>query len=233
MPRRTRMYLPGHVYHVFQRGNNRNSCFLESENYQYYLGLWIECSRRYGVTVHAYCLMTNHVHFLVTPAKTDSISRVTRDVGSRYAFYFNRKYNRTGTLWEGRHKSCLVQDERYFLTCSRYIELNPVEAGIVDQPGKYAWSSYLANAWGRNDWLDRHDVYQLLGENAESRRHAYRDLFKKRLTDEDIHLIEESLHYCQPVAEARFKQQLEQRYGISLGQSARGRPRKREKVVKK
>ncbi|VAW51830.1 Transposase and inactivated derivatives [hydrothermal vent metagenome] len=99
MPRRTRMYLPDHSYHIVQRGNNREVCFVEAENYQFYLELWKECSQRYGVDVHAYCLMTNHVHFLLTPKENDSISRVMRVVGSRYAYYYNKRYGRTGTVW--------------------------------------------------------------------------------------------------------------------------------------
>ncbi|MDJ0780118.1 MAG: transposase [Gammaproteobacteria bacterium] len=233
MARRARMYLPGHAYHVYQRGNNHEACFNESENYRFYLELWDECSRRYGVAVHAYCLMTNHVHFLVTPEKQDSISRVTRDVGSRYAFYFNRRYQRTGTLWEGRHKASLVQCERYFLACSRYIELNPVAAGMVENPEAYPWSSYLANAWGQQSRLVQHDEYLRLGRDSRYRCFAYRELFRQRLSDSDIHAIEKANHYCQPVGDSRFRQGIERKYGIKLGQSARGRPRKGGKVVKK
>ena len=134
MPRRKRMYLPGYPYHIVQRGYNREACFVEPENYQYYLGLWKECTRRYGLAVHAYCLMTNHIHFLVTPDSEGSISRAMQVVGSRYAYYLNKSYRRTGTVWEGRHKSSLVQSERYLLTCMRYIELNPVVASMVEKP---------------------------------------------------------------------------------------------------
>lgn len=125
MPRRARMYLAGLPYHVVQRGNNREACFIETENYQFYLELWKELSVRYGVAVHAYCLMTNHVHFLATPDDEVAISRTMKVVGSRYAQYVNKKYRRTGTLWEGRHRASLVQSERYLLTCMRYIECNP------------------------------------------------------------------------------------------------------------
>ena len=149
MPGRKRMYLAGLPYHLVQRGNNREVCFVEPENYQYYLQLWKECSKRYRIAVHAYCLMTNHIHFLVTPENSDSISRAMSVIGSRYAYYFNKTYKRTGTIWEGRHKSSLIQSDRYFLTCCRYIELNPVVAGMVNKPEEYKWSSYLANAWAR------------------------------------------------------------------------------------
>lgn len=125
MPRRARMYISGLPYHVVQRGNNREACFIEPENYQFYLELWKDLSARYGVAVHAYCLMTNHVHFLVTPDRDAAISNTMKVVGSRYAQYINKQYRRTGTLWEGRHRASLVQSERYLLTCMRYIELNP------------------------------------------------------------------------------------------------------------
>ena len=146
MPRRARMYLPQHPYHIVQRGNNHEACFVEPENYQYYLELWKENARRYGIAVHAYCLMTNHIHFLVTPEHADSISRATSVIGSRYAWYFNKSYKRSGTVWEGRHKSSLVQTDRYFLICCRYIEMNPVMAGMVCKPEEYRWSSYRVNA---------------------------------------------------------------------------------------
>ena len=180
--------------------------------------------------VHAYCLMTNHIHFLITPAQPDSISRATCVIGSRYAYYFNKTYKRTGTVWEGRHKSSLVQSDRYFLTCSRYIELNPVVAGMVCKPEQYKWSSYLVNAWGGVSCLTPHDEYLKLGSNSEARCYAYRELFKYHLSDHDIHLIENASKYCQPVGDDRFRHQIEEKYGIKLGQAARGRPRK---VVKK
>ena len=144
MPRKARNYLAGMPYHVVQRGNNREPCFIERDNYQHYLDLWQEVSGRYGVKVHAYCLMTNHIHFLATPAYADSLSNTLKVVGSRYAQHFNKRYRRTGTLWEGRHRSSLVQTEKYSLICCRYIELNPVRAGMVRHPAEYKWSSYEA-----------------------------------------------------------------------------------------
>ena len=146
MLRRTRQYIPHLPYHVVQRGNNREACFIEPEDYQFYLALWQELAIKFQSAVHAYCLMTNHIHFLVTPATDDAISQTMKIVGSRYAQYFNRKYKRTGTLWEGRHKSSLIQSECHLLTCYRYIELNPVRAGMVERPEEYIWSSYSANA---------------------------------------------------------------------------------------
>ncbi len=226
MPRRARMYLPGLPYHVVQRGNNREACFIEPENYAFYLGLWSDLSLRYGVAVHAYCLMTNHVHFLVTPHREASVSNTMKVTGSRYAQYMNRKYHRTGTLWEGRHRASLVQADRYLLACMRYIELNPVRAQMVSRPEEYRWSSYGANAWGDPGWLTMHPEYRRLGATQAERAHAYRELYRTRLDDDDLHLIRKAAHYCQPVGDDRFRRQIERDYGIRLGQMDRGRPRK-------
>jgi putative transposase len=218
------MYLPGLPYHLVQRGNNRDVCFIEPDNYQFYLELWRSMSKRYGVSVHAYCLMTNHIHFLVTPHQEASVSNTMKMVGSRYAQYFNQKYKRTGTLWEGRHRSSLVQSERYLLCCYRYIELNPVRAGMVNRPEEYRWSSYGANAWGDKCWLFPHHEYMRLGSNAKERQAAYRELFRHQFSEVDLQLIRKAAHYCQPVGDGRFRGQIEKKYGIKLGQMKRGRP---------
>jgi putative transposase len=222
------MYIPGLPYHVVQRGNNREACFIELGDYRYYLELWQEVSRRYGLAVHAYCLMTNHIHFLVTPSSEASLSKVMKVVGSRYAQYINRKYQRTGTLWEGRHRSSLIQSGRYFLTCARYIELNPVRAQMVRRPEEYCWSSYGVNAWGDASWLQLHDEYLRLGGTAVERCHAYRTLFMEPLSKENLHLIRKATYYCQPLGDDRFRQYIEEKYGFKLGQMKRGRPRKKK-----
>ena len=139
MPRRARAYLPDMPYHIVQRGNNRETCFFQADDYQSYLVLWREISARYGVAVHAYCLMTNHIHFLVTPRTEDGNFRTMSVVGSRYAFSVKRKLKRTGTLWEGRHKGSLVDSDNYLLACYRCIEQNPVRAKMVSHPSEYEW----------------------------------------------------------------------------------------------
>jgi putative transposase len=227
MPRRARMYLQGLPYHVVQRGNNREACFVEPENYQFYIELWQALSARYGVVVHAYCLMTNHVHFLATPGNDTAVSGTMKVVGSRYAQYINKRYRRTGSLWEGRHRASLVQSERYLLTCMRYIELNPVRAEMVSRPEEYRWSSYGVNAWGGLSWLTPHPGYCRLGQSPVERGLAYRELFKTQLRQEDLNFIRKATHYCQPVGEDRFRKQIEQQYGIKLGQMDRGRPQKK------
>ena len=231
MPRRARMYIPDRPYHVIQRGNNREACFIEPENYLFYLELWQELSRRYGVAVHAYCLMTNHIHFLATPGSESALSNTLKVVGSRYAQYINKTYRRTGTLWEGRHRASLIQSERYLLTCMRYIELNPVRAGMVSRPEEYRWSSHGVNAWGDHSWLSSHDEYRRLASRANERYYAYRELFRDQLREQDLHVIRKAAHYCQPVGDDHFRCQIEQQYGIKLGQMRRGRPVKADKDI--
>jgi len=231
MPRRARHYLPGMPYHLVQRGNNREPCFIEPENYQFYLNLWQEVSARYGAEVHAYCLMTNHIHFLATPLNVSSLSNTMKVVGSRYAQYMNLKYGRTGTLWEGRHRSSLIQTEHYLLTCYRYIELNPVRASMVEHPNEYKWSSFAANAWGADSWVRPHEQYLALGQTPGIRQVTYRELFRHSMDAGDIHKIRKAAHYCHPVGDDRFCKSIEEKYGIKLGQAKRGRPLK-ERLVK-
>lgn len=137
MPRKTRMYLPGVPAHIVQRGNNREACFFCDDDYLFYKEVLFEGLKRYGAALHSYCLMTNHVHLLITPKESDSISRIIQHVGRQYVQYINKTYRRTGTLWEGRHKGSLVDAENYLLTCYRYIELNPVAADMVASPEEY------------------------------------------------------------------------------------------------
>ena len=177
--------------------------------------------------------MTNHIHFLVTPDTSEAISNTMKVVGSRYAYYLNKQLNRTGTLWEGRHKASLIQSERYLLTCYRYVELNPVRAQMVSRPEEYPWSSYRINAWGDTSWLKPHGEYLKLGRSKEERCRSYRELFRDQIGAEDLHLITKAAHYCQPVSDEGFREELSVRYGLELGQMFRGRPRKREELYKK
>ena len=227
MPRRTRMYIPGFTYHIVQRGNNREACFLDEQGYKLYLDYLRQAMARYGTKLHAYCLMTNHVHLQVTPEHEDSISRTMKVVCSRYAQFVNKQYRRSGTLWEGRHKASAIDCARYLLKCYRYIELNPVTAHMVDRPEEYSWSSYHYNAWGDNsDILTPHPEYLALDARGAERRFAYRELFKVALADDDLHLIRRAIHYSMPCGSDRFLSQIEQKTGRPIGYMQRGRPRK-------
>ncbi len=225
MPRKPRMYLPGFPCHVIQRGNNRGACFLTHPDYQFYLECLIDAAKRYGVAVHAYVLMTNHVHLLMTPARKDSISRTMQSIGRRYVQYINYRYRRTGTLWEGRHKASLVDHDKYLLACMRYIELNPVRAGMVETADDYRWSSYRCNAHNVPDALIRnHAVFEALGYDEEKRANSYRALFEEVLADEDLKVIRQSAQFSMPTGDNRFKQQIEKAVGRALGYSKLGRP---------
>jgi putative transposase len=178
MPRPLRFILPGHTLHLIQRGNNRAACFVDDADRQHYMAALLHASERAHCAIHAYVLMLNHSHLLVTADDAMAPARMMQSLGRKYVPYFNKRYGRTGTLWEGRYHSSLIDSERYFLQCSRYIEMNPVRAGIVNEPGTYRWSSFRSNAEGHPDALvRRHPVYLALGRCTAARRTAYRALF--------------------------------------------------------
>ncbi len=187
MPRPRRVVLPSVPLHIIQRGNNRIPCFAAPNDYLAYLDMLGECAFDCGCAVHAYVLMTNHVHLLLSPDADDSVSTMMQRLGRRYVLYFNRRHARTGTLWEGRFRSSLIQDERYLMVCHRYIELNPVRACMVDGPSDYRWSSHRANAFGQQDsLLTPHALYTRLGKDATARQIAYRHLFNETLSDDTL-----------------------------------------------
>ena len=166
MARLPRLNIPDIPQHVIQRGNNRSVCFFSEEDYAVYLDKLKEFSIKHKVAVHSYVLMTNHVHLLVTPSTDDGVSRLIQSLSSYYVRYINQTHNRTGSLWEGRYKSSLVDSDNYFLLVSRYIELNPVRAGMVDHPSEYPWNSYHKNAEGAPiKLITPHYCYQCIGEN--------------------------------------------------------------------
>jgi putative transposase len=227
MPRKPRYYLPGVPCHVIQRGHNREPCFSAPDDFRYYLQCLREACLKHDAVTHAYVLMTNHVHLLITPAEKDGISRVLQTVGRRYVQYVNASYRRSGTLWEGRHKASLIDTEHYLMACYRYIELNPVRAGMVRKPGDYPWSSFGANAHGRVDPLIQpHDVYLALGANEAERQRTYRELFRQDLEPADVQSLRTAINLCVPVGNDRFKTQIERRLRQRISYRSRGRPRK-------
>ena len=160
MPRKSRFFLPNIPVHAIQRGNNRQAIFFDEADYRLYLGWLKAAAEKYSCQIHAYVLMTNHVHILITPAHRDSLSRLFQYVGRYYVSYVNNTYGRTGTLWEGRYKASIVEEESYLLSCYRYIELNPVTAGMVASPEAYPWSSFRCNGLGVTDELVvPHEIY--------------------------------------------------------------------------
>ena len=229
MPRKPRYYLPEIPCHIIQRGNNRQASFYADDDYRFYLQCLSESAKRYQCAIHAYVLMTNHVHLLMTPATGAGISRVMQSVGRRYVQYINYTYKRTGTLWEGRHKASLIQRRHYLLKCYRYIELNPVRAGMVDQPGEYRWSSYRSNAEGRaNPLITAHPEYLLLGATAAERQDAYRDLFKSHMDSNEIKEIRRAITHDVPLGNERFREEIEAMLGRRIQDKRRGRPKKEQ-----
>jgi putative transposase len=164
--------------HVIQRGNNKGRIFETAKDSSLFLAWLTEAAATFGLSVHAYVLMTNHFHLLATLEAKDSLARAMQSLGIRYTRYFNAANERSGTLYEGRYRACVIDRDDYFLGCSRYIEMNPVRAGMAASPDVYRWSSYKANAAGRADALvTPHETYMRLGADDETRRAGYRALF--------------------------------------------------------
>lgn len=227
MPRRPRIALPNIPLHLIQRGNNRQACFFADEDYRFYLDWLTEYAAKTGCRVHAYVLMTNHIHLLLSSDKTEATGSLMKALGQRYVQYVNRTYRRSGTLWEGRFRSCLAQDETYLLTCQRYIELNPVRAGMVTHPGEYRWSSYRANAQGEDDaLLCPHPVYMALGVDVASRLAAYRELFRFELDPGLVDEIRRATNGNFALGDARFTDQIATALNRRVTPGLAGRPRK-------
>ena len=206
-------------------GINREPCFFAEEDYQCYLH-WLQTSAAdWRCAIHAYVLMTNHVHLLITPQLSDGPAKLMQSLGRRHVQYINRAYCRSGSLWEGRYKSSAVQAETYLFSCMRYIELNPVRAGMVSDPAHYRWSSYRHNGLGQADErLVAHPLYQSLGHDVEAQRASYRALFRAELDDEAIGDIRLALAQSQPLGDDRFAERICARVGVRRAKSKRGRP---------
>ena len=229
MPRRRRVHLDAVPLHIVQRGHNREPCFFDEQDYHAYLQWLGDALARERCALHAYVLMTNHVHLLVTPASAESIPRVIIAVGRRYVQYINHSYRRTGTLWDSRYKSSLVQAETYLLLCQRYMEMNPVRAAMVADPAEYPWSSYRHHALGApNGILSPHELYMALGNSAVARQRAYRELFVTGLDDEPINELRMALSQNQPIGNQRFYAQIEAATGQRRELKKRGRPRRQQ-----
>ena len=227
MARLPRLIVPDVAMHVIQRGNNRQVCFYADEDYAVYLDKLKEYAKKYDVSIHAYVLMTNHVHLLMTPHTEKSVSQLMQSLGRYYVRYVNSVYERSGTLWEGRFKSTLLDSERYFLRVSKYIELNPVRADMVEDPADYPWSSYQGNALGKKiELLTEHDVYKRLGRSSKARRKAYLDLFKSSLDKQIVERIRDSTAKGWVLGNEIFKEQIERQTKRRVSPEQRGGDRK-------
>ena len=225
MPRRRRYFPVGVPVHVVQRGNNRQICFASNEDMAAYVNWLSEGAQKFGAQIHAWVLMTNHVHLLMTPTSENAISKCMQYLGRHYVRYFNDRFRRTGTLFEGRFKGHLVFSGRYFLQCCQYIELNPVRAGMAVDPADYRWSSYAAHAFGQRVrmWTP-HMEYLTLGLDGENRQKAYRSLFKEVLGEDVLSDIRLSVNTGFVYGNEKFRRQVEALAGIPQSFQQRGRP---------
>ena len=233
MPRKPRASAAGVPEHVIQRGNNRQVIFVNEEEQKAYVTWLKQYAEKYQVAVHAWVLMTNHVHLLCTPSNSTGISQMMQALGRMYVMYFNRRYQRTGTLWEGRYKSCLVEEETYLLQLYRYIELNPVRAGMVADPGEYTWSSYQCNGLGKkSDLLSAHGLYQALGTTDKERQDNYRELFKYHVEGKLLDDIRQASNKGLALGNAHFIADVEAMTGKRLVEEKRGRKTGWRKLIK-
>jgi putative transposase len=227
MPRQPRLDLARVPQHVVQRGNDRQPCFFQDIDRIRYLDELREICLREDCAVHAYVLMTNHVHLLMTPQASGQVARVMQALGRRYVRYVNDRYHRTGTLWEGRYKACLVDSESYLLRCYRYIELNPVRAHMVASPADYPWSSYASNAQAMASPLIRpHPSYVDLAANPAERCAAYRALVEQAITPDELDSIRLHLQRQHAYGAERFRAAIEAQLSRRAGPAKIGRPRK-------
>lgn len=225
MPRRARVSLPHIPHHIIQRGNNRQVCFYAEQDYHLYLEWLGKYAAEYECAVHAYVLMTNHVHLLITPKHAEAVGQLMKRLGQRYVQYVNRTYRRSGTLWLGRFPSCLVQEDAYLLGCYRYIELNPVRAWMVEHPADYPWSSYQVNGQGGvGKLITLHDLYLGLGHDEASRLAAYRELFRYHLEPQLIDEIRSASNGNYVLGSSRFAEEIEKVLGRRVTPGRAGRP---------
>jgi len=227
MARPPRLELPNVPLHVLQRGNNRAACFFGEVDRRFYLKCLAHAATARGCAIHAYVLMTNHVHLLVTPMEAGAVGAMMQDVGRRYVRVINGIHGRTGSLWEGRFKSSLIDSEAYLLTCHRYIEQNPVRARMVTQAAAYPWSSHAHYAGTRVDRLvTPYPQYQLLGSTGEERRAAFNTLFARPLEVCLLDRIRTAINTDSALGSEAFMQQAEAQLGRSVRPPQRGRPPK-------
>ncbi|MCG6575934.1 transposase [Pseudomonas sp. AF32] len=228
MPRMGRIVLPNYPHHIVQRGHNRQVVFAAAEDYQRYLSDLRELKDAFGVKVYAFCLMTNHVHLLLAPGEsTVGLGQLMKALAARATRYRNRLEGRSGTLWESRYKSSVVQSDSYLLACSRYIELNPVRARMVADVADYSWSSYRNRVRDEPDicWLDADPCFLALGDTSLERRLRYEEYVRQAIPPDQLRLIRDALQRGQLTGTSRFVDEVERIVGVRVEPRGQGRPR--------
>ncbi len=226
MPRQPRFYYPGAVLHVIQRGNNRAPVFTRARDHLFYLDCLRDASRAHDVSIHAYVLMTNHVHLVASPGHVQALPRMMQTLGRRYVGWFNFVHRRSGTLWEGRYKATLVDTEAYLFACLRYVELNPVRARMVSAPADYRWSSHRANAYGDdNPVVTPHPSLLTLAPNAEERCAVYRHTFGQSVPEEIVKAIRDATQFEWALGSRAFRERVQTMTGRRSDRLPKGRRR--------
>lgn len=228
MPRTARVVIVNQPHHVVQRGHNRQVVFADADDFSFYIATLAEWKEKLACRVYAYCLMTNHVHMVIEPlGSAEDLGLLMKRVAGRYTRYINKKEGRTGTVWEGRYKSSIVESGQYLLACCRYVEMNPVRAGIVVQPEAYRWSSYGAKVGtAENSWLDLDGFYLGLGRSAVRRQQRYRQWMQETISDAEAELIRQAARRNQLTGSSRFIDEIEKKLGKRIAMRGRGRPKK-------
>ena len=230
MARKPRLFVEGMPHHVVQRGNNRSPIFFKGADYLFFLNVLREAKEKHPCLLYGYCLMINHFHLLIAPLEVENITLLMKFLGAKYVRYVNKAYGRTGSLWEGRFKCSLVQDDAYFSTCLRYIEMNPVRAGLVASPEEYQWSSYRFRAYGEDyGILDRDPRYEGLGSCDQERQHEYRRFFMAAEADAEWTWVRETTLKGGILGNEEFKERIAQLTGQDVVLRPQGRPRKAKK----
>ena len=229
MARLPRYFVKNVPQHIILRGNNREAIFVNDEDCLFFKDVLQDAAKRNGLAIHAYIFMTNHIHLLGSPATEESIPKTMQSLGRRYVQYFNYRYQRTGTLWEGRYRATIVEAETYLFECMRYIELNPVRAGMVRHPGEHAWSSYLTNAgFAADPMVKSHRLYRALGTTDEARFDAYRALVQMPMDAEMLKTIRDSTNKGWAMGGGRFKSKIETLTDRRVAPLPKGRPKRQE-----
>ncbi len=230
MPRPPRIELVDVPQHIVQRGNNRQATFFADSDFRFYKECLRDAANKHGCEVHAYVLMRNHVHLLITPRQANATAKFMQSLGRRYVRYVNDRHGRTGTLWEGRYRASVVESERYLLACCRYIELNPVRAEMVKDPADYPWSSYRRQVLGEpDDEVVDHPLYLALGNTAAARRQAYGAVFRQAIDAALLKDIRQSVNRCGVLGSEPFKDHLEAVLSRPVRPGRRGRPVKQSR----
>lgn len=225
MARLARLSVAGHLHHVIQRGNNGQAIFCSAVDYQTWLDLLLETSKKFDVAIHAYVLMENHFHLLVSPGSDGALPQMMQAIGRRYVRYFNTACQRSGTLWEGRYRATVLQVEQYLLPCMAYIDLNPVRAGLVDNPLHYPWSShahYLGQATQKI--ITPHALFWTTGNTPFAREEAYANLVREGLSSKQLHALTDATLKGWALGDAEFLAELQKKTPRRLKKSRAGRP---------